>query len=101
MNFIPQVVTFTRLDISHGFSHGFSRARRSAASAWRNLLHLVWLPWARDLLHWSHMTFKSSGRMGAPRSLTVRRSAVMLPPPDARLLAKDHSPGQVQPSAVG
>ena len=48
--------------------------------AWRNLLHLVWLPWARDLLHWSHMTFKSSGRMGAPRSLTVRRRPVMLPP---------------------
>ena len=58
----------------------FSSMRRSTACAWRNLLHLVWLPWARDLLHWSQMTFKSSGRMGAPRSLTIRRRAVMLPP---------------------
>lgn len=49
------------------FVHTLSRARRSAASARRNLLHLVWLQWARDSLHWSRIAFKSSGRMGIPR----------------------------------
>lgn len=54
-----------------------SCARSSAASAWRNLLHFVWLPWARDLLHRSQMVCRSSGCIRPPLILTVRRRAVM------------------------
>ena len=60
--------------------HSFSRARRTAASAWRNLLHLMWLPCARDLSHLSQIVCRSSACMGAPLIRTVRRRAVMLPP---------------------